>query len=157
MPNICENWVHFSASKATIDDISAKPFILTAHFPVPSELNNEEHHHWLYESFSTKWICDAEMHQSIENDTVHVLTVYFDSAWMVPHGFYKLLVGRYPDLCIDYEYHSWEGGMIGHGQMHSSDLSDPIHCRYDSAEQLNNFVNGKATPWHVCTANPHYE
>jgi hypothetical protein len=157
MPNICENWVRFSASKATIDDIAAKPFVLTAHFPVPAELNNEDRYQWLYESFSTKWVADAEKHQYIENGTDHMLTVYFDSAWIVPHRFYKLLVSRYPDLHIDYEYHCWESGFIGHGQMHSDDLSDPIHCRYDSAEELNNFVGGKVTGWHVCTANPHYE
>jgi hypothetical protein len=153
MPNICENFVRFTASKATIDDIAAKPFELTAHFPVPAELDNEGRYQWLYDSFSTKWVADAEMRR----DDPNTLTVYFDSAWMVPHGFYKMLVAKYPDLCIEYEYHSWEGGMIGHGQMHIGDLSEPIHCRYDSAEELNNFISGKATGWHVRTENPHYE
>jgi len=152
MPNICENWVRFTASKATIDDIAAKPFVLTAHFPVPAEMENEDRYQWLHDSFSTKWVADAEMRRT----DINTLTVYFDSAWIVPYGFYKLLVGRYPDLHIDYEYHVWESGFIGHGQMHSGDFSDPIHCRYDSAEELNNFVNGKATGWHVCTMNPHF-
>lgn len=150
MPNICENWVRFTASKASIDDIAGKPFELTAHFPVPA---GEDRYQWLYDSFSTKWVADAEMRR----DGDESLTIYFDSAWIVPHGFYKMLVAKYPDLRIDYEYHSWEGAFIGHGQMHSGDLSDPIHCSYDSAEELNNFICSKAGTWRVGTSNPHFE
>ena len=158
MPNICENWVKLTGSKTTIDAIADKAFMLEAHFPAPKELTNEQHYHWLYEQFSTKWIADesgigpAQVRRVVGDNT---LTVLFTSAWFLPFGFYKLLVGRYPDLHIDYEYHCWESGFIGHGQMHAGDFSDPIHCRYDSLAELNAFV--EAREWTVDTGNPQLE
>ncbi len=167
---MCENWVKLTGSKATIDAIADKAFMLEAHFPAPKELTDEEHYTYLYEQFSTKWIADedgigpAQVRRVVGDNT---LTVLFTSAWSPPYGFYKLLVGQYPDLHIDYEYHCWESGFIGHGQMHKDDLSDPArgktdavhfspnHCRYDTLAELNAFIEGRE--WTVDTGNPQLE
>jgi hypothetical protein len=53
---------------------------------------------------------------------------------------------------LDYEYHCWESGFIGHGQMHIGDFSEPIHCRYDTLAELEAFLAGR--DWHVDTGNP---
>ena len=171
MPNICENWVHFAASPETIDAIMYKPFTLTDHFPEPEGLSDEETYNWLNEQFNTKWICNETRNGPAipEQKGTNTMIVNFISAWFVPHGFYKKLVERYPDLRIDYEYHCWESGFIGHGQMHSGDFSEPErqktddvhflpnHCSYDTLEELNDFVNGKGDGWHVDTCNPQLE
>lgn len=164
MPNICENWVRLTGSPDTINEIAGKAFTLESHFPAPENLTDEEHYRWLHDQFSTKWIADetgigpAQVRRVLVGDgQQNTLTVLFTSAWFLPHGFYKLLVGRYPDLHIDYEYHCWESGFIGHGQMHSGDLSDPIHCRYNTLAELRQFVDSREGGWNVDTFNPQLE
>lgn len=58
MPNICENWVHLTASEATINALMSKPFSLNDHFPPPTDLDGDKLHTWFIESFSTNWIAN---------------------------------------------------------------------------------------------------
>jgi hypothetical protein len=157
MPNICENWVRITGSEATINELATGDFCMRRFFPPPADLDNEELCAWLHKNYSTRWIStwsrDA-LPTPIRRDEV-TLEAEFISAWIVPFGFYKLLVGRFPDIKIEYEYHCWESGFIGHGQLHKGDLSDPIHCRYDTLKELNAFI--EAREWHVDTGNPQLE
>ena len=154
---MCENYLVIKASEATINTLMADEFCMRRFFPPPAELDGEELSAWIHKNYSTKWICNwnrdaLPVPERSANDT---LIVDFYSAWFFPFEFYKKLVGRFPDIRLNYEYHCWESGFIGHGEMATGSLSDPIHCRYDTLAELEAFMVGHS--WHVDTCNPQLE
>lgn len=157
MPNICDNYAFVSGSPATLDILMAAQFEPHLLFPAPAEMNGDALFDWLHENYTTKWVANVTEDGPPEPERVdaNTLKVHFTSAWSPPYNFYKLLVKKWKDLSIAYEYHCWESGFIGYGLMVASSPSEPNHCHYDTLAELEAFLVDRE--WHVDTCNPQLE
>ena len=156
MPNICENYVLIRGGRETLDIIKAAKLDMIRLVPPPAHLAdakgwNGDRWDWIQENYSTKWICNEE-HDGppvIDDQGVYLIS-HFDSAWTFPYAFYQNLIRRFPDVAIEYQYHSWESSMIGHGKMDVATVDvEPMHYNYDTPDELNTAIREFEGAWMV--------
>ena len=181
MPNICENYVIIRGSRDSLDMIKAAKLDMMVLVPPPENLKNTDGWSgqlwdWVQENHSTKWISNEEHDDlpviderradssalsngtcAIDDQHVYLIS-HFDSAWVFPYAFYQNLIRRFPDVSIEYQYHSWEGAMIGHGKMNAATVdTEPTHCSYETPDELNAAIREFEGTWMVGTGNPHFD
>ena len=164
MPNICENYVLIRGGRETLDIIKQARLDMIRLVPPPEHLGgldswSGELWDWIQKNHSTKWVCNEEHDDLPDLDDQGVYLISnFDSAWTFPYAFYQNLIRRFPDVAIEYQYHSWEGTMIGYGKMDIATVdTEPTHCNYDTPDDLNAAIREFGGTWMVSTRNPHFD
>lgn len=183
MPNICENYVLIRGNRETLDIIKEAQLDMYTLVPPPEHLKNLDGwsgqlYDWVQENYSSKWICNEEhngppviddhradssvlsngsLAGAIDDQGIYLIS-NFDSAWVFPYAFYQNLIRRFPDVSIEYQYHSWEGSMIGHGKMDAATINvEPTYYSYESPDDLNQAIREFEGTWMVGTGNPHFD
>lgn len=164
MPNICENYVLIRGGRESLDTIKAAQLNMFVLVPLPAHLESNEAWNgdrwdWIQENYSTKWISNEEYDGPpvIDDQGIYLIS-HFESAWTFPYAFYQNLIRRFPDISIEYQYHSWEGTIIGHGKIDTNTLfAEPTHCSYDTPDELNAAIRGFEGTWMIGTGNPHFD
>ncbi len=165
MPNICENYVLIRGKRETLDIIKEAQLDMYTLVPPPEHLRQQKEgwngqlYDWVQENYSSKWICNDEHNGPpvIDDQGVYLIS-HFDSAWVFPYAFYQNLIRRFQDVSIEYQYHSWESAMIGHGKMTADTLdAEPNHYSYNTPDDLNQAIREFEGTWMVSIGNPHFD
>ena len=111
----CENYVRIEAGHVTLLALQLMNFDPLAWFPLPP---GERKGEYMMREFGCRWLTDAN---SDEPATLHRCANYleciFNTDAVPPLPFYRMLLERFPDLRITYEYFHYRRGIVGHGHI----------------------------------------
>ncbi len=134
----CSNYIKIDGPQAILNVLSAVPFDPCVMFPKPEEQVGLSQSMYMMQEFGCRWLTGDDDRPIILTRRLTYIEGYFNTDKVPPLPFYRLLIGRFPEIRISYEYFHWKRGIVGHGHInsHNAEITLPTAYAFNTFGQL---------------------
>lgn len=148
----CSNYIKIEGPQAILSVLSAVTFDPYTFFPC--EQVGLSRSMYMMQEFGCRWLTGDDDKPITLTRRLTYVEGYFNTDDVPPLPFYRLLIGRFPEIRISYEYFHFIRGIVGHGHINSRNTTYTLPLAY-AFKTFGQLAAIRSTRfWHLDLAAP---